>query len=347
MSGSAFGASDAGAVDSFGAERYATRLVGNPANCTIGTGVHRLSALDIYMQDMGRFPLLSEEEEIELASQYQQGREASEQLARAHELDDRERHDLERVVARADQARKRMIRCNLRLVISMAKQYSGSSLPFDDLIQEGNVGLIEAVERFDPTRGTRFSTYAVWWIKQAIRRAITNKGRTVRLPAHVADKLRIMRRASRVLESRLSREPTVGELAKQMGVQVRSVRRLQRWQRRVLSLNMPVGEEGESELADFVEDRQAPSLEELLHDQQLREQVRELVSARLSPREQRILSLRFGLDGDERQTLEETAEDMGVPRERIRQIERHALRRLRHAGIRSRGLWEAWKQTGV
>jgi RNA polymerase primary sigma factor len=299
--------------------------------------------LDIYMQEMGRYPLLSEEEEVELASQYQQGRAATDQLARAAELEELERLELEHLVDRGDEARRRMIRCNLRLVISTAKQYSGSGLPFDDLIQEGNVGLIEAVERFDPTRGTRFSTYAVWWIKQAIQRAVTNKGRTVRLPAHVADQLRVMRRASRSLESRLSREPTVRELAKQMGIRARAVRRLQRWQRRVLSLNMPVGEEGDSELADFVEDRQAPSLEELLHDQQLRDQVRELVAARLSPREQRVLGLRFGLSGDERQTLEEIAEKMGVTRERIRQIERRALRRLRHAGIRSRGLWEAWK----
>lgn len=295
------------------------------------------------MQEMGRYPLLSEEEEIELAAQYQQGRAAGERLARADELEEQERRDLEDAAARGDQARRRMIRCNLRLVISTAKQYSGSGLPFDDLIQEGNVGLIEAVERFDPTRGTRFSTYAVWWIKQAIYRAITNEGRTVRLPAHVADRLRNMRRASRVLESRLGREPTIAELAEQMGVQAHMVRRLQRWQRRVLSLNMPVGDEGESELADFVEDQQAPALEELLHDQQLRERLRELVSARLSPREQRILRLRFGLDGDEPQTLEELAEDMGVTRERIRQIERRALRRLRHAGVRSRGLWEAWR----
>lgn len=302
-----------------------------------------MSALDIYMQEMGRYPLLSEEEEIELASQYQQARAARERLARGDELEEQERCDLDRIIARGDEARRRMIRCNLRLVIGTAKQYSGSGLPFDDLIQEGNVGLIEAVERFDPTRGTRFSTYAMWWIKQAIQRAVTNKGRTVRLPAHIADQLRVMRRASRALESRLSREPTDRELAKQMGIGTRAVRRLQRWQRRVLSLNMPVGEEGESELADFVEDRQAPSLEELLHDQQLRRQVRELISARLSPREQRILSLRFGLDGNERQTLEEVAEDMGVTRERIRQIERRALRRLRQAVVRSRGVWEAWK----
>jgi RNA polymerase primary sigma factor len=235
-----------------------------------------------------------------------------------------------------------MIRCNLRLVISMAKQYAGSGLPFDDLIQEGNVGLIEAVERFDPERGTRFSTYAVWWIKQAIHRAITNKGRTVRLPAHIADKLRALRHTSGALEARLGRRPTTRELADEMGVRVHSIRRLQRWRRRVLSLNMPVGDEGESELADFVEDPQAPSLEEMLHDQQLREHVRELVNARLSPREQRVLSLRFGLDDTKRHTLEEIAQGMGVTRERIRQIERRALRRLRHAGVRSRGLREAW-----
>jgi len=301
-----------------------------------------LSALDIYMQEMGRFPLLDEEEEIELASRYRRGRAASARLARADDLGDQERRDLEHMVARGEEARKRMIQCNLRLVISTAKQYSGSSLPFGDLIQEGNVGLIEAVERFDHARGNRFSTYAVWWIKQAIHRAITNKGRTVRLPAHIAGKLRALRRAGRALESRLSRRPTVQELAEEMGVHVRSIRRLQRWRERVLSLNMPVGREGDSELADFVQDRQAPSLEEMLHDQQLREQVCELVHARLSPREQRVLSLRFGLGGGKRHTLEEIAEGMGVTRERVRQIERRAIRRLRHAGIRSRGLREAW-----
>lgn len=301
-----------------------------------------MSTLDIYMQEMGRYPLLDESEEMELASQYSWGRKASAQLANASDLDEQERRRLEEAVAQGERARRQMIRCNLRLVISTAKQYVGSGLPFDDLIQEGNVGLIEAVERFDHARGNRFSTYAVWWIKQAIHRAITNKGRTVRLPAHIAGKLRALRRAGRALESRLSRRPTVQELAEEMGVHVRSIRRLQRWRERVLSLNMPVGREGDSELADSVQDRQAPSLEEMLHDQQLREQVCELVHARLSPREQRVLSLRFGLGGGKRHTLEEIAEGMGVTRERVRQIERRAIRRLRHAGIRSRGLREAW-----
>jgi RNA polymerase primary sigma factor len=309
---------------------------------TTRTGAHILSALDIYMQEMGRYPLLDEKEEMELASQYSRGRKASAQLANASDLDEQERRRLEKAVAQGERACKQIIRGNLRLVITTAKQYTGSGLPFDDLIQEGNVGLIKAVERFDHARGNRFSTYAVWWIKQAIYRAITNKGRTVRLPAHIAGKLRALRRAGGTLESRLSRRPTAHELAEEMGVRVLTIRRLQRWQRRVLSLNMPVGEEGDSELADIVQDRQAPSLEEMVHNQQLREQVRNLVTARLSPREQRVLSLRFGLGGGKRHTLEEIAEGMGVTRERVRQIERRAIRRLRHAGIRSRGLRGAW-----
>jgi len=291
---------------------------------------------------MGRYPLLSEEEEIALAKRYERGRAARERLSETAVTDLQESQELEEAIKQGEQARSRMIRSNLRLVISVAKHYAGRGLPFEDLVQEGNVGLMEAVERYDPRRGTRFSTYAVWWIKQAVSRAIENKARTVRLPSHVSAQLYHLKRASDKLASDLHRPPTRQEMAEQLEVSPRKVRSLLRWQRRVVSLNTPVGEQNESELADLVEDKDVPLVEETLAHRQLRQSVRDVMSAHLSPRDHRVLALRFGLDDDQSRTLKQVAEILGVTRERVRQIERRAMRKLRHALVRRKEFGEVW-----
>jgi RNA polymerase primary sigma factor len=294
------------------------------------------------MAEMGRYPLLSESEEIVLAERYERGRAALARLSEMVVVDPQERQELEAVVRRGEQARLRMIRSNLRLVISVAKRYAGRGMPFEDLVQEGNVGLIEAVERYDPRRGTRFSTYAVWWIKQTVSRSIETLARIVRLPVHVSADLYHLRRVSDELASRLQRRPTRQEVAEQMGISLRKVRRLLQWQHKVMSLNAPVGDQEDSELADFVQDEDVPLIEETFAHRQLRESVHDVMDAQLSQREQRVLSLRFGLDDGQARTLEQVAEVFGVTRERVRQIEARALRRLRRASVRHRELREAW-----
>ena len=301
-----------------------------------------MSAFDTYLSDMSRHALLNGEEEVTLAAQCQEGRAAQEQLSETGTLDPQARQALEGAVARGEQARERMIRGNLRLVVSQAKRHAGRGLSFEDLVQEGNIGLIAAVERYDPTRGNRFSTYAVWWIQQRMRRAIANQVRLVRLPVYVSEDLRRLARARNELSSALARRPTPEEVAEEMGVPVRKVRRLDRWEQGVLSLNMPVGDEGESELADLVPDRDTPPMEETVAHHQLRERVQDMMTKRLRPREQEVLRMRFGLDGSQEQTLKQVAEVLGVTRERVRQIEVRALRRLRHASVRDKRLTEAW-----
>jgi RNA polymerase primary sigma factor len=301
-----------------------------------------VSALDIYLSDMSCYPLLSADEEVTLAAQYQEGRAAKEQIAEANALDPQERQELNSAVARGGWARERMIRSNLRLVISQAKRYAGRGLSFDDLVQEGNIGLIEAVERYDPCRGTRFSTYAVPWIQQKMQRAIENQVRMVRLPVHVSEDLYRLHKVTNELSYNLQRRPTLEELAVQMGISLRKVRRLLRWEHRVLSLNSPVGDEQDSELVDFIPDRDTPSMEETFAHRQMRESVQDMMAKRLRPRECEVLRMRFGLDGSQGQTLEQVAKVLGVTRERVRQIEARALRRLRYASIRDRELREAW-----
>jgi len=239
------------------------------------------------------------------------------------------------VAERGDRARQRLIQSNLRLVVSMAHKYSGLGLPLIDLVQEGNIGLMEAVERYDPDQGFRFATYAGWWIKQAIRRALTNKGRLVRHPAHVNEDLQRLRRASEDMQAQLSRRPTAQELSGRLGMPIYKIRRLLRLQqRRVLSLQMPVGDQGDSELGDLIPDPDALPMEEIYAQRHLRESVRDVVASRLSPREQEVLRMRFGLDGSEARTLQQIADTLQISRERVRQIERRALRRLRYARSR-------------
>jgi RNA polymerase primary sigma factor len=301
-----------------------------------------VSAFETYLSDMSRYPLLSGDEEVTLAAQYREGRAAQAQLSEASTLDPQARQALEGAIARGQQARECMIRGNLRLVVSQAKQYAGRGLSFEDLVQEGNIGLIAAVERYDPTRGNRFSTYAVWWIQQRMGRAIANKVRLVRLPVYVNDDLRRLHRARNDLAAALGRRPTPEEVAKEMGMPLKKVRRLAQWENRVLSLNAPVGDEGDSELADLVPDRETPAMEETVARHQLRERMQDMMGKRLRPREREVLRMRFGLDGSQEQTLKQVAEVLGVTRERVRQIEVRALRRLRHASVRDKGFRETW-----
>jgi RNA polymerase primary sigma factor len=217
-------------------------------------------------------------------------------------------------------------------------------LPLIDLVHEGNIGLMQAVDRYDPDRGFRFATYAGWWIKQSIRRALTNKGRLVRFPAHVNEELYRLRRASKEILSRVNRRPTPQELSKRLGMPVHKVRRLLRLQqRRVLSLQMPVGDEGDSELGDLIADPDTPPMEEIYAQRHLRESVRDVVASRLSSREQEVLRMRFGLDGSEARTLQQIAEALHISRERVRQIETKALRRLRYTTARH-DLHKIWAQ---
>jgi RNA polymerase primary sigma factor len=302
------------------------------------------SAMDIYMTEMARYPLLSAEEEIELAEQCERGRTAERRLAEYPDLDDHERQRLETVADKGKRARQRLIQCNLRLVVSMAKRYARLGLPFGDLVQEGNVGLMNAVDRYDPQRQVRFATYAGWWIQQAIRRAISNQGRMVRLPTWMNGALYRLRQARSELQFDLKRRPTTQELAERMEMSPRRIRDLIKWDRRVLSLDTPVGDEGESELADFVPDRDTPPMEEICARRQLSENVQQVVTTRLPPREREILCMRFGLDGKGSQTLKQIADKLRLSRERVRQIEKRALRRLRRARTRHE-LRKAWGQS--
>jgi RNA polymerase primary sigma factor len=300
-----------------------------------------VNTMDRYMTEIVRHSLLDAEEEVALAIQLERGRQAEHQLAEMPASDTQVRQQLEAEVKRGEKARRRLIVCNLRLVISVAKHYLNCGLPLSDLVQEGNVGLMEAVERYDHRRGLRFSTYAMWWIRQAIQRAVANHGRMIRLPARVNDELYRLRQAERSLESRLERLPTLQELAERMGMSLREVRRLVKWDRRTLSLDMPVGDEGDSHLRDFVQDQDTPPTEDIVARHQLRQVVQEVLDARLRPREQEVLRMRFGLDGSEGLTLKQVAQKLGITRERVRQIEARALRRLRHAHTWHQ-LKEAW-----
>lgn len=242
-------------------------------------------------------------------------------------------------MANGEQARQRLIECNLRLVIKVTKRYLRCGLPLGDLIQEGNIGLMKAANRFDHRRKFRFATYAVWWIRQAVHQAVVNQARLIRLPIGMNSELYRLRKASDALESRLNRRPTPQELAEQMDASARRIRRLLRWNRRVLSLEMPIGDPEGHTLADVIPDRDTPPLEETIARQQLRDSLHDLMAACLRPREQEVLCLRFGFNGDS-QTLEKVAQKYGVTREQVRQIEVRALR-LRRASVQNK-LRRAW-----
>ena len=284
----------------------------------------------LYLKEMSLVSLLSMEEEQFLAKRIEAGRAAKLKITRLEAENLSDQGDGLRVVVRdGELAWEHLIKANTRLVVSIAKRYIGRGMPFLDLIQEGNLGLIKAVEKFDYQRGFRFSTYATWWIRQSITRSIADQSRTIRIPVHMIDRIRELYRVSHQLEQTLGRKPLAKEIANEMNISASKVQWMTRVSWLPLSLESPVGDEEESELGMFVEDEETPSPMEMTYQSMMREKLDEVL-ATLSPREARILRMRFGLDGGKAYTLEEVGLKFGLTRERIRQIEGKALRQLRH-----------------
>lgn len=284
-------------------------------------------SVGLYFREMGQQNLLSAEEEVQLAKEIEAGREATLCCRDELSLDERDRLDLAR--ERGDAARAHLIRANTRLVVSIAKKYRGRGLQFLDLIQEGNVGLMKAVEKYDYRRGNRFSTYATWWIRQAVTRALANHGRTIRIPAHLGGRISKLYQVAQELEQELGRQPTPEEIAQSMDLPAERVRWMLRTSRQPVHLERPVGDESDAELGDFIEDVDAPAPHESVAQNMLTEEISEILD-QLTPREARILRLRYGLQDGESRTLKEVGEMFGLSRERIRQLEKEALRKLRH-----------------
>jgi RNA polymerase primary sigma factor len=286
----------------------------------------------LYFRQMAQEPLLNAREEIDLAKRIEIGRKAEERLTKHYTKD---KHNpawishMQRLVTDGQSAREHLGKANTRLVVSIAKRYMGQGLPFPDLIQEGNVGLMRAVDKYDYRRGNRFSTYATWWIRQAITRALAQKTRTIRIPLHMTERIRQMYRIAQTLEQNLGRRPLADEIAEEMDLPVDTIRGMMDASQHAIALERPVGEDGDSEFGDFIEDIDSPSPVESATQHLLQETIEEILSE-LTPRQSHILRLRFGLGGGEPHTLEEIANKFGLSRERIRQLEKEALRRLRN-----------------
>ena len=281
-------------------------IMDEPADVDLESSLPKGIAVDdpvrMYLKEIGKVPLLSADEEIELAKRMEQGDE---------------------------EAKKRLCEANLRLVVSIAKRYVGRGMLFLDLIQEGNLGLIKAVDKFDYTKGYKFSTYATWWIRQAITRSIADQARTIRIPVHMVETINKLKRVSRQLLQTYGREPSPEEIAEEMGISVDKVREIQKIAQEPVSLETPIGEEEDSHLGDFIPDEDVPAPAEAAAFSMLKEQLVEVLDT-LTEREQKVLKLRFGLDDGRARTLEEVGKEFDVTRERIRQIEAKALRKLRH-----------------
>jgi RNA polymerase primary sigma factor len=288
--------------------------------------------IGLYLKEVSRVPLLTAGEEVELAQRIERGRMAREELAKGN-VNPRRRMELRRLIEDGWAAREHLITANSRLVISVAKKYMGRGVPFLDLIQEGNIGLIRATKKFDYRRGHKFSTYATWWIRQAVTRAIADQGRTIRVPVHMGDQINKLLRVQHQLTQRLGREPSVEELADALEVPPKKVENMIQVARRPLSLETPTDDEEDSVLGDFIEDDDATPPDDTATYNLLREHLSEVLNG-LPPREVRILQLRYGLLDGQAYTLEEVGRKMGVTRERVRQIEAQALSRLRHPSIR-------------
>jgi RNA polymerase sigma factor (sigma-70 family) len=283
----------------------------------------------VYLDGIGRYPLLSKEDETRLAQLMEQGREAEAELASRPDLPPARIRDLKRAKRAGDSAAEQFINSNLRLVVSIAKRYRASEMPMLDLIQEGNLGLIHAVEKFDWRKGFKFSTYATWWIRQSIGRGIDNSSRTVRLPVHAGDQMRRILRARSALEGEVGRPPSPAELAAHLQMSEAEVSSLLSYVVEPVSLAMPVGPEGDTELADIVADATAPTPFDVVAGELMGAEIERLLSC-LDERERLILRLRYGLDRGEPRTLDEVGAALNLTRERIRQIERSALAKLRH-----------------
>ena len=289
--------------------------------------------IGLYLKEVSRVPLLSDiQEEKLLAQRIEKGRQAREELAKGN-LSEKKKQELRKAIEDGWEAREHLITANSRLVISVAKKYMGRGVNFLDLIQEGNIGLIRATKKFDYTRGHKFSTYATWWIRQAVTRAIADQGRTIRVPVHMGDQINKLLRVQHQLTQQLGRDPSVEELAERLEVPPKKVENMIQVARRPLSLETPTDDEEDSVLGDFIEDDEAPPPDDTATYNLLREHLEEVLNS-LPPREVRILQLRYGLLDGQAYTLEEVGRKMGVTRERVRQIEAQALSRLRHPSIR-------------
>ena len=285
----------------------------------------------MYLKEIGKVPLLAPDEEIELAQKMSAGNLAKEQLEEAEEgsLSPEDQAELKKLAKAGDAAKQKLAEANLRLVVSIAKRYVGRGMLFLDLIQEGNLGLIKAVEKFDYTKGYKFSTYATWWIRQAITRAIADQARTIRIPVHMVETINKVIRVSRQLLQELGHDPSPDEIAEEMNMPVEKVREILKIAQEPVSLETPIGEEEDSHLGDFIEDDTASEPSEAASFTLLKEQLVDVLST-LTPREEKVLKLRFGIEDGRTRTLEEVGKEVNVTRERIRQIEAKALRKLRH-----------------
>ncbi|GIV83409.1 MAG: RNA polymerase sigma factor SigA [Candidatus Roseilinea sp.] len=301
-----------------------------PADGDDLAGISVDDGIGLYLREMTRVPLLTNEEEVRLARTIERGRAAEARVKlRGDRLSPRERRQYEKIIEEGRQAREHLIKANTRLVVSIAKKYMGRGVPFLDLIQEGNLGLMKSVEKFNYKLGFRFSTYATWWIRQTITRAIADQSRTIRVPVHMNDRIRRLYKATRELEQALGRQPTPAEVAQELGIDSEQVEWMLKVSWRPLSLEQPIGEEEDNEFGSFIEDENTPSPAQTVYEELLKTKIEEVLST-LTPREQRILRLRFGLVNGKCYTLEEVGQKFGLTRERIRQIEARALRRLRH-----------------
>ena len=315
---------------------------------SVPEGVSIEDPVRMYLKEIGKVPLLSADEEIELAQKMEAGSVAVEKIPLLKERlaetgDEQEKEEIQAEIKalqldvdRGSDAKKRLAEANLRLVVSIAKRYVGRGMLFLDLIQEGNLGLIKAVEKFDYRKGYKFSTYATWWIRQAITRAIADQARTIRIPVHMVETINKLIRVSRQLLQELGREPTPEEIAEEMKMPVERVREILKISQEPVSLETPIGEEEDSHLGDFIQDDNVPVPAEAAASTLLKEQLVEVLGT-LTEREQKVLRLRFGMDDGRARTLEEVGREFNVTRERIRQIEAKALRKLRHPS-RSRKL---------
>jgi RNA polymerase primary sigma factor len=283
----------------------------------------------MYLKEIGKVPLLTAEEEVDLAKRIEAGLFASEKLATSRKIADKTRRDMEAIERDGQLAKKKLVEANLRLVVSIAKRYVGRGMLFLDLIQEGNLGLIRAVEKFDYTKGYKFSTYATWWIRQAITRAIADQARTIRIPVHMVETINKLIRIQRQLLQDLGREPTPEEIAKEMDLTPDKVREILKVSQEPVSLETPIGEEEDSHLGDFIEDSDAVVPVDAASFILLQEQLDSVLHT-LSEREKKVIQLRFGLTDGHPRTLEEVGREFGVTRERIRQIESKTLSKLRH-----------------
>lgn len=287
----------------------------------------------MYLRDIGQIDLLTITQESEYARMYQESLMCQDKIdtykKQGKQLSEDELNELNEKIELGEEARKILIESNLRLVVSIAKRYLGRGLPFLDLIQEGNMGLMKAVNKFDPTKGFKFSTYATWWIRQAITRAIADNARTIRIPVHMVETINKLVRTTRRLTQEKRREPTAEEIAAEMKISVEKVQQIQRIAQEPMSFNATVGEDDDSSLGDFIDDKETLNPLEYTQNMIYREEIEKVLQT-LTPREEKVIRLRYGLDDNRPRTLEEVGKEFGVTRERIRQIEAKAIRRLRH-----------------